>query len=85
MHLEASNPVLESRVVIMPNLEDLMKLERSWIFSSVPGSSRFFSLYLRYRQHGVGVREGREFSRVCRLGAGVCIGIGHGGFEAACV
>jgi hypothetical protein len=52
MHLDANRPVEESLVVIMPNLELLMKLERSWIFSSVLGSSRFFSLYLITCQHG---------------------------------
>jgi hypothetical protein len=53
MHLDASRPVEESLVVIMPNLEVLMKLDRSWIFSSVLGSSRFFSLYLGACEHGV--------------------------------
>ena len=33
------------RVVIMPNLQAEMKLERPSIFSEVDGSSRFFSLY----------------------------------------
>jgi hypothetical protein len=47
MHLEANNPVEESWVVIIPNLEDLMKLARSSIFVLVPGSSMFFSLYLK--------------------------------------
>lgn len=46
MHLETSMSDEGALVVIMPNLELLMKSERSWIFSAVPGSSLFFSLYL---------------------------------------
>ena len=46
MHREASRPVSEAFVVIMPNLLAVMKAERSLIFSSVEGSSRFFALYL---------------------------------------
>ena len=34
------------RVVIMPNLELFMKVDRSWILVAVSGLSRFFSLYL---------------------------------------
>lgn len=46
MHLEASTPEPAALVVIMPNLLFEMKEVRSWIFSSTPGSSWFFALYL---------------------------------------
>jgi hypothetical protein len=46
MHLDTSSPESAMRVVIMPNLEDLTKALRAVIFSSVPGSSLFFSVYL---------------------------------------
>lgn len=57
MHREASRPEEESRVVIMPNLEVLMKLERSWIFSSVLGSSMFLALYLHHSSSAVGLGD----------------------------
>ena len=50
MHLLTSNPLSGIRVVIMPNLEDLMKLVRSVTFSSRPGSCLFLSLYLQLHQ-----------------------------------
>lgn len=46
MHLDANSPEPFEAVVIMPNLLLEMKPVRSVIFSVVPGSSWFFSLYL---------------------------------------
>jgi hypothetical protein len=46
MHLETRRPESAIRVVIMPNLEDLMKALRASTFSCKPGSSLFFALYL---------------------------------------
>ena len=46
MQRETRRPDSGMRVVIMPNLEVLMKVDRSLILVAVSGSSRFFSLYL---------------------------------------
>ena len=50
MHLLTSNPPSGAVVVIMPNLELLMKAARSETFSSRPGSCLFLSLYLSLNQ-----------------------------------
>jgi hypothetical protein len=46
MHLETMRPVLESTVLIIPNLQALMKLDRSSTLSWREGSCLFFSVYL---------------------------------------
>lgn len=56
MHLEARTPEVFDVVVIIPNLLLWMKSLRSLIFSSTPGSSLFFAVYLAnisflYTQH----------------------------------
>ena len=51
MHLETRSPLSDSRVVIMPNLQDFMKVTRSCILVSRSGSWMFFSLYLKDCEH----------------------------------
>jgi len=50
MHLEAMSFVSESTVLIMPNLQALMKFDKSSTFSCREGSCLFSAVYLPWYQ-----------------------------------